>query len=161
MAHLLHLLASIRLLQLRGSKAVEAANKRFDATMTNVVRWQVRLCCKWLSMHAARPCSCCGCCAARVSIQNTSSSSSLPKRRSWLKQAHLPTCMLPLPTRQCPDQPLFPTSSRGVVQEAPNGGSGKQLVSDTLIRVQLQVPGWFLLPTAAIERTGERGCRAG
>lgn len=40
-------------------------------------------------------------------------------------------------------------------QEAPGGGDGKQLVSDTLIRVQLQVPGWFLLPTAAIERTGE------
>lgn len=27
-------------LQLRGSRAVEAANERFDATMTNVVRWQ-------------------------------------------------------------------------------------------------------------------------
>ena len=26
--------------QLKGSKAVEAANERFDATMTNVVRWQ-------------------------------------------------------------------------------------------------------------------------
>ncbi len=31
--------------QLRGSKAVEAANERFDATMTNVVRWQVRARC--------------------------------------------------------------------------------------------------------------------
>lgn len=27
-------------LQLKGSKAVEAVNERFDATMTNVVRWQ-------------------------------------------------------------------------------------------------------------------------
>lgn len=58
MAHLLHLLASFRLLQLRGSKAVEAANERFDATMTNVVRWRVRLCCKWRCMHVPRP-PCC------------------------------------------------------------------------------------------------------
>lgn len=63
-------------MQLRGSKAVEAANERFDATMTNVVRWQ----------------------------------------------------------------------------EAPGGG--KQIASDTTICVQLQVPRWFMLPTAAIERTG-------
>ena len=44
------------------------------------------------------------------------------------------------------------------MQEVPDGSTGKQLVSDTLIRVQLQVPGWFLLPTAAIERTGEGAC---
>lgn len=67
-------------LQLRGSKAVEAANDRFDATMTNAVRWQ---------------------------------------------------------------------------EAEPPSASGKQLASDTEICVQLQVPRWFLLPTAAIERTGE------
>ena len=65
-------------LQLRGSKAVEAANERFDATMSNVVRWQ----------------------------------------------------------------------------EAPGGGGGLQIVSETFIQVQLVVPGWFVLPTASIERTG-------
>jgi hypothetical protein len=64
--------------QLRGSKAVEAANERFDATMSNVVRWQ----------------------------------------------------------------------------EAPGGGGGLQIVSETFIQVQLVVPGWFVLPTASIERTG-------
>ncbi|PSC69180.1 hypothetical protein C2E20_7357 [Micractinium conductrix] len=69
---------TVRLLstKLKGSPAVEKANDRFDATMSNVVRWQ----------------------------------------------------------------------------DAPGGG--KQIVSDTFLQVQLQVPGWFVLPTSTIERTG-------
>lgn len=39
-AALLTLLHRCASLQLRGSKSVEAANDKFTATMTNVVRWQ-------------------------------------------------------------------------------------------------------------------------
>lgn len=35
------------------------------------------------------------------------------------------------------------------------------LASETALRVALEVPGWFVLPTAAIERTGEAPPRPG
>lgn len=63
--------------ELRGSPAVVEANKKFTATMTNVVRWQ----------------------------------------------------------------------------EA-EGGSGKEISSDTSIQVTLEVPRWFVLPVGVIERSG-------
>lgn len=92
-----HRVLPIVMLQLRGSKAIEAANERFDATMTNVVRWQ----------------------EASPADADASSSSS----------------------------------------DSVSGG--KQLVSDTSIQVQLQVPGWFVLPTSAIERAGASSWEGG
>jgi hypothetical protein len=78
---------TVRLLstKLRGSKAVEAANDRFTATMTNVVTW---------------------------------------RRRQG--------------------------------GESGDGGGGKEIASDTSIQVTLEVPPWFVVPTAVIERAGGR-----
>ena len=92
--------------QLRGSKSVEAANDKFRASMTNVVRWR----------EAAAP---------------------APQEQQQQQQ------------QQCGGE-----GGGAAAAGAAGAAAALEICSETSLQVELEVPGWFILPVAAIEKTG-------